>query len=44
MQSIFLIGDHLETMNRLRLQGFEEVLNHRDIVIGHLIWAFLQHL
>ena len=33
--SIFLIGDHLETMN----QGFEEVLNHRDIVIGHLIWA-----
>ena len=35
--SIFLIGDHLyqETMNRF----FEEVLNHRDIVIGHLIWA-----
>ena len=34
--SIFLIGDHLyqETMNRF----FEEVLNHRDIVIGHLIW------
>ena len=37
--SIFLIGDHLETMNRLRLQGFEEVLNHRDIFIGHLIWV-----
>ena len=33
--SIFLIGDHASD----RTLGFEEVLSHRDIVIGHLIWA-----
>ena len=37
--SIFLIRDYLETMNGSRSRGFEEVLNHRDIVVGHLIWV-----
>jgi photosystem I P700 chlorophyll a apoprotein A1 len=37
--SIFLIRDYLyqETVNGSR--SFEEVLNHRDIVVGHLIWV-----
>ena len=34
--SIFLIGDHASQTLTL---GFEEVLRHRDIVIGHLFWA-----
>jgi len=37
--SIFLIRDYLETMNGSRSRGFEEVLNHRDILVGHLIWV-----